>query len=238
MTENFNILVNKLNSFKVKYYSYKLLKGFILTVFIFLIVYTVFSLVEYYGYLSPEKRKLLFFGFVIFSGLLAIQFIIIPLLKLVHILKPIDIKSSSALIQNHFSDIKDKLLNIIELADISGKEYSNEIVLASIDQKIKELKFFNFSEAVQFKNLRIVLLYLAISLTIVLSIFIINKNVFAESTHRIIHYNTEFIKPAPFSFQILNTELQAKKGDAFKIRVNCKGDEIPQIIYINIDNNN
>ena len=238
MTENFNILVNKLNSFKVKYYSYKLLKGFILTVFIFLIVYTVFSLVEYYGYLSPEKRKLLFFGFVIFSGLLAIQFIIIPLLKLVHILKPIDIKSSSALIQNHFSDIKDKLLNIIELADISGKEYSNEIVLASIDQKIKELKFFNFSEAVQFKNLRIVLLYLAISLTIVLSIFIINKNVFAESTHRIIHYNTEFIKPAPFSFQILNTELQAKKGDAFKIRVNCKGDEIPQIIYINIEGNN
>jgi len=238
MTENFNILVNKLNSFKLKYYTYKVLKGLILTVLIFLTVYTFLSLIEYFGYLSGDKRKVIFFGFVIFGVLLVIQFIGVPMLKLFHILKPIDIKSSSTLIQKHFSDIKDKLINIIELADIYEEQYSNEIVLASIDQKIKELKIFDFKEAIQFKNLRLVLLYLIISLVTVLSIFIINKSVFAESTHRIIHYNTQFIKPAPFSFQLVNSSLQAKKGDAFKIMVNCKGDEIPKIVYINIEGNN
>ncbi|MBT3384647.1 MAG: hypothetical protein HN778_01650 [Prolixibacteraceae bacterium] len=209
-----------------------------MTVLIFLTVYTFLSLIEYFGYLSGDKRKVIFFGFVIFGVLLVIQFIGVPMLKLFHILKPIDIKSSSTLIQKHFSDIKDKLINIIELADIYEEQYSNEIVLASIDQKIKELKIFDFKEAIQFKNLRLVLLYLIISLVTVLSIFIINKSVFAESTHRIIHYNTQFIKPAPFSFQLVNSSLQAKKGDAFKIMVNCKGDEIPKIVYINIEGNN
>ena len=33
MTENFNILVNKLNAFKRKYYSFRLFKGLVLTIF-------------------------------------------------------------------------------------------------------------------------------------------------------------------------------------------------------------
>jgi len=238
MTENFNILVDKLNSFKLKYYSYQLVKGLILTLFILLLVYTVFSLVEYFVYLSSEYRKILFFGFTIFGSLLFIQFIGIPLLKLLRILKPIDIKSASVIIQNNFSEIKDKLLNIIELATISESQYSNDIVLASIDQKIDELKLFDFKDAIRFKNLRAVILYLSVSLVVTLGIFIVNKKVFTESTERIIHYNTEFVKPAPYTFNLLNTNLQAKKGDSFTWKVSCKGEEIPQIVYINIEGNN
>jgi len=48
--------------------------------------------------------------------------------------------SITELIQKHFSEIEDKLLNIIELANSNNSRYSNEIVLASIDQKINELK--------------------------------------------------------------------------------------------------
>jgi hypothetical protein len=188
--------------------------------------------------LSSELRKVLFFGFILFGGLLTLQFILLPLLKLLHIIKPIDIKTSSGIIQKHFKDIKDKLLNIIELSEINDPIYSNEIVLASIDQKINELSVFDFSKAVQFKNLRLVLGYFLISLLFTATVFVVNKSIFTTAPQRIIHYNTQFIKPAPFEFQLLNTELKAKKGDSFKIQMEVNGEELPQVAYINIEGNN
>lgn len=238
MTKNFNILVNKLNSFRVKYYSYKLVKGVLLTLFLLLVLYTAFSLVEYFVYLSSEIRKILFYGFVIFGGLLTLQFIMVPVLKLLHVLKPMNIKKSSELVQKHFGDIKDKLLNIIELSSISDSNYSNEIVLASIDQKIDELSIFNFNDAVQFKNLRLVLYYFLFSLLVTLTIFIADRSIFTTATNRLVHFNTEFVKPAPFSFNLLTTDLKVQKGNSHKIKVECSGNELPQVIYINIEGNN
>jgi hypothetical protein len=238
MTENFNILVNKLNAFKLKYYFYQVLKGLLLVLLVLLVLYVAFSVVEYVVYLPSGYRKILFFGYAIFGGLLLLQFVGIPLLKLLHILKPIDTKSASVLIQDNFSEIKDKLLNVIELSSISDSRYSSEIVLASIDQKISELKVFDFNDAVQFKKLRFILLYFGVSILATAGIFLANKNIFTESTRRLIHYNTEFVKPAPYSFHLLNTSLTAKKGDAFTFSVNCEGEEIPQLVYINIEGNN
>jgi len=238
MTNNFNILVNKLKVFRKKLYSYRLLKGFLLTLFLLLIVYTAFSLVEYFIYLPGSARKILFFGYLFFGGLLVIRFVGVPLLKLLHVLKPIDVKASSKLIQNHFSDIEDKLVNVIELSEIKEHNYSNEIVLASINQKIDALKVFDFREAVQYKNIRTVLVYFLLSVLLTMVVFAVNRNIFASSTHRIIHYNTEFVKPSPYLFQLVNTNLKATKGDAYKIEVEAKGDEIPQLVYINIDGNN
>ena len=238
MSKKFNILVDKLNSFKLKYYTYKLLKGVVITFLLLLVIYTGFSLIEYFVYLSSEVRKVVFFGFLIFSGLLILQFIGIPLLKMFHVLKPIDLKATTKIIQNHFSGIEDRLLNIIELNDLPQNQYSNELILASIDQKIEQLKVFDFNEAVQFKNVKYVLIYLLISVLISLGIFISNRNVFIESTNRLVHFNTTFVKPAPFTFKLENTELQVKKGDSYLIKVLVEGEEIPEIVYINIEGNN
>ncbi len=238
MTENFNILVNKLNAFKLKYYFYQILKGLILVLFMLLVLYLAFSVIEYIVYLPSVYRKILFFGYAIFGGLTFLQFVGIPLLKLLHVLKPIDTKSVSVLIQNNFAEIKDKLLNVIELSSETDDKYSNDIVLASIDQKINELKVFDFNDAIKFRKLRFVLLYFGLSIIVTVLLFIGNKNIFTESTQRIIHYNTEFEKPAPYTFHLLNTNLKAKKGDAYTIAVNCEGEETPQLVYINIEGNN
>ena len=238
MSENFNILVNKLNSFKLKYYSYKLLKGVVLLLLIILLVYTAFSVTEYFVYLSSETRKIIFFGFIIFSALLFFQFVGIPLLKMLHILKPIDLKTTTKIIQKHFTGIEDRLLNIIELNDLPQNQYSNELVLASIDQKIEQLKVFDFNEAVQFRNVKYVVIYFIISVLITSGIFISNRNVYIDSTNRLVHFNTTFVKPAPFIFKLENTNLKVKKGDSFLIRVMIDGDEIPEIVYINIEGNN
>jgi len=134
--------------------------------------------------------------------------------------------------------IEDRLLNIIELNDLTQNNYSNELILASIDQKIEQLKIFDFNEAVQFKNVKYVFIYFIISVLITLGIFVSNRNVFIDSTNRLVHFNTTFVKPAPFTFKLLNTELQVKKGDSYLIKVEVDGEEIPEIVYLNIEGNN
>lgn len=238
MTKNFDILVNKLNAFKLRYYTNQLLRGIVLILSVLLLVYTVFSLVEYFVYFSSEVRKLAFFGYIIFSLLLIIRFLMLPVLRLLNIVKPMSLKTTTELIRKHFSAIEDKLLNIIELSEYHSADTSNEIVLASIDQKIDELKIFDFNEAINFRNVRTIAVYLLISLLITTGLFVSNKDIFTESTHRIVHYNQQFVKPAPFTFYIQNEHLKAKKGDAFIIKVGAEGNEIPQIAYINIDGNN
>ena len=238
MTKNFNILVNKLNSFRLRFYFYKLLKGIIMTLFFALLLYTSFSIVEYFVYMSSEIRRIVFYGFLIFSFLLFIEFIFFPLLKLFHVLKPIDDKTATTLIQKHFTEIQDRLLNIIELSKLNESAYSNEILMASIDQKIDQLKVFDFSKAVQFKNVLMVSIYFFISVLISMGIIIVNKNIFTESTNRIIHYNTNYTKPAPFTFSLENTSLKVKKGESFVIKATATGDELPQMVYVNIEGNN
>ncbi len=238
MTKNFNILVNKLNHFRIRYYTFKLLKGIIITIFLLLVLFTMFSVIEYMVYLPSGARKIVFFGFIVFGGLISLQFILIPLLRLLHVLKPIGLKSSSVIIQKHFTEIKDKLLNIIELSEIDDKSSSKDIVFASIDQKINELSIFDFKEAVQYKNLKLVMIYFITSLLITFIVFGINKSILISAPNRIIHYNTQFIKPAPYSFYLLNDELKASKGESFKIRMESRGKEIPQVAYINIEGNN
>ncbi len=181
MTEKFNILVDKLNSFKMKYYTYKVLKGVVISLFFILVIYTSFSVIEYFIYLPVEIRKIVFFGFLIFSFLLLTQFVFVPLLKMINIIKPIDLKATTKIIQTHFNGIEDKLLNIIELRELPQNQYSNELVLASIDQKIEQLKVFDFNEAVNFRNLKYVIIYLFISVLISAGIFISNKNVFIRT---------------------------------------------------------
>jgi len=155
-----------------------------------------------------------------------------------HILNSIDLKTTTKIIQKHFTGIEDKLLNIIELNELHENQYSNELILASIDQKIEQLKVFDFNEAIQFKNIKYVLIYLIISILISIGILIFNKNVFIDSTKRLVHFNTTFVKPEPFTFKLNNESLQVKKGESYLIQVMVEGDEIPEIVYINIEGNN
>lgn len=238
MTKDFNILVNKINSYRNRFYLYKIAEGFFITISLLLILFTLFSILEFFIYLNSYLRKIIFYGFILFGSLLIIQFIAFPFLKLLHILKPVDIKRSAKFIQNYFPEIKDKLLNVIELSGISESNYSIDILKASIDQKIEELKVFNFKKAVQFKNLKMVIIHFILSIIISFSIYLVNSSIYVEPVKRIVNYNTAFTKPAPFLFHLINKKLVVKKGESYNIILKCTGDQLPQNVYINIEGNN
>jgi len=115
MSNNYQILIEKLDAFIRKYYKNRLLRGLIYSLGLSLVAFMLFTSVEYFGQFSITGRTVLFYLFVGITAYLWVNFIIIPLSKLYRFGKIINHNQAAEIIGNHFEEVKDKLLNVLQL---------------------------------------------------------------------------------------------------------------------------
>ena len=217
---NFSTIQNKLEQFVKKYYTNELIKGAILFFSIGLLYFLTTLLVENFLWLSPTVRTFLFWLFIVVELGLFIKFIAIPLAYLFKLKSGINYNQASKIIGNHFPQVNDKLLNVLQLNQNTGQ---SELLLASIEQKSKELSPVPFKLAVDFKNNLKYLKYAAIPLLIVFLVsFSGNFNWFSDGYERVVNYQTAYEPPAPFQFYVLNDKLETTESKEFKLIVKIK----------------
>ncbi len=175
---------DKLKAFSKKYYTNEIIKGAIFFLS-FGLLYLFFTLIiEYFLWLEPFSRTLLFWLFVVIEFVLLFRFILIPLFKLIGIRKGISDTQASRIIGKHFQEVDDKLINIIQLKSIDS---NNELLAASIEQKSKELTPISFKKAVIFKSNTVYLKYLFVPLFIWFLVWVTgNNSVFTQSLNRVV----------------------------------------------------
>ena len=162
--------------------------------------------IEYFLWLEPLGRTILFWVFIGIESLLLFRFILIPVFKLLGIRKGITNLEASRIIGTHFKEVDDKLLNVIQLKSTGLK---NELLEASIEQKSKDLTPIHFRKAIVFKKNVAHLRYLVIPLLIWFIIGITgNNSIFTQSLNRVVHHQTAFAPPAPFYFEVINDKLE------------------------------
>ncbi len=231
---NFNNIQNKLEAFIKKYYTNELIKGAILFFAIGLLYFLATLLIEYALWLSPMGRTVLFWVFVVVEAALFFRFILKPISKLFKFQKGIDYLEASKIIGNHFPEVNDKLVNVLQLKE-NSKE--SELLLASIEQKSIELNPIPFKLAINFKSNVKYLKYAAIPLVIILLSFISGKyNWFSDSYERVVNYKTAYEPPAPFQFFVVNDSLQALENNDFTLLVQTEGEVIPENVQISYNN--
>ena len=223
-------IYDKLQAFIKRYYTNEIIKGAIFFLF-FGLLYLFFTLiVEYFLWLEPFSRTVLFWLFVFIEFILLFRFILIPIFKLIGFRKGISATEASKIIGKHFKEVEDKLLNIIQLESIESK---NELLVASIEQKSKELTPISFKKAVVFKKNAVYLKYLVIPLFIWFLVWITgNNSVFTQSLNRVVHHQTAFEAPAPFYFEVVNDQLETVEDESFKLLIRTVGDLIPENVRI------
>ena len=236
MENSYNILISKLDEFIRKFYKNKLIKGLIYAVSLVAVFFILVNLLEYFGRFNMTVRMMLFFSFLVFTTIISIRFFIIPLLKLYRIGKIISYEQAASIIGEHFGNIQDKLLNTLQLKNISDYETDNrELIEASINQKIQELKPVPFVNAVDLKANKRYLKFAIIPLAIILIILFARPSAITETSERIIKYNTFYEVPAPFQFKITNKNLEAIQQQDFELNVKIEGSEIPDEVYLIAD---
>ena len=232
-TNNYSYLIQKIDEFIRKYYLNKVVRGIIYLTASFFASYVLVTVAEYYGNFSPLVRTILFYSFLLLNGTILINWIVIPLLSYYNLGKHITHEQASEIIGHHFSHVKDKLLNTLQLKKLSEEnEHQKSLIEASINQKIEDLKPIPFSSAIRINDNRKYLKYVLPPLAVILFISATAPAIFSESTERLLKYDKKFVKKAPFEFVIINKSLSAVQGDDFELQVKMEGNEIPQDIYL------
>lgn len=225
-----NLIQKKLQLFIRKYYSIQILQGSIIFTSILLLIFLIISFTEYFLYTSEKVRFFLLFTFISINAIIAISLIIIPFLKQIKLIKGISLADAAKIVGNHFSEIKDSLLNLLQLENSSMNPAQQELLIAAITNKTQKLKPLHFNIAIRFNFKKYRLYFILFIIGIIIISF--NPNAITQSTYRIINYNQAFSKPLPYSIKIENNTLKAVQNSDFILKLKIYGDIIPDKIFI------
>ena len=227
-----SIIFDKLEGFIKKFYTNELIKGVILFIGLGLLYFIFTLLIEYFLWLSTSGRTILFWLFVGVESFLLIRFIAFPLFKLFKLQQGINYEQASRIIGNHFSEVQDKLLNFLQLAN---QNQNSELLAASIEQKVASLQPIPFSNAVNFAKNKRFLPYAILPILLLILFFVTgNSEIISNSFARVVNYETKYAPPAPFEFVVLNKSLTAQQNSDFVLQVKTQGKVIPENIAIQI----
>lgn len=235
MQNSENILIQKLDEFIRRYYKNQLIKGTLYSSGILLAAFLSVIFLEYFGEFNTLVRGVLFFGFLSSTLFVLAKYIVTPLLKLNKIGNVISYDQAAGIIGNHFTNVQDKLLNVLQLQNNKLLSGSDELLLAGINQKINELKPVPFTTAVDINENKKYLKYVLPLLILTTGVCIIWPQIITKSTQRLVHYQTYYEKEMPFQFTIQNKNLQALQTQDYDLEVKVSGEQLPNEVFININ---
>ncbi len=236
MKANENELIGKLELFIRKYYDNLMLRGGILFAAIFLTLFLLISLFEYYAYSNTLARTLIFYGFLLLNLGVLTGMILIPFARKKGWLRRLSHEEAAILIGKRFPEIDDKLLNTLQLHSLSALDQpGRELLLAAIEKRTALMRPFRFQRAINFKKSLSFLKY-AIAPALLIGLLLLwNTDLFTGPAHRILHHHTPFAKPAPYRFTWLNPTDTVVQNSDLRLRVKVEGKETPEEAFAEVD---
>ncbi len=232
--DNYRLLIEKLDGFIRKYYLNQLLRGSLYTVGVVLGLFILLNVLEYYFYFSTGVRTAMLWGFLLVAGVACYRWVALPLLHYFRLGKVITHEQAAQIIGAHFGNVKDKLLNILQLKQQAHNAIYTELINASIEQKSEEIKLVPFRAAIDLKKNRKYLRYALPPVFLLLFLLLGAPNILHEGTMRLWNSTKKFEKPAPFRF-VLNTQaLRALQFTDFVLEVGIEGAALPNELFIEV----
>ncbi len=231
MTPNsYQTLLSKLDTFIRRYYKNLLIRGAIYFATATLLVFLLVIVLEYFGNYHSTTRAVLFYAFVVFTLFCLVRFVCIPLAKLYKLGTTLSYAQASVIIGDHFPEVKDKLLNVLQLQATTATDQS--LLQAAINQKTQELQPVPFAAAVNLKRNYRYLRYVALPVLLYAFIYIISPGMITDSSIRVLNYNKTYKPIAPFIFTIENKNLSAQQYTDFELQVKVSGSELPEEVFL------
>ena len=226
------VLIDKIERFARKFYVNRLFQGLLIGTALWILFYLLLNGLEYFSWFSSRVRFILLLVFILGSALVFVRYFLIPLVNLLRFRKLMSIEQASLLIGRFFPDIQDKLLNTIQLSNDLEQDANNELLLATIDQRTKQLSPVRFSDAVDFRGLlKYFWVFLGL-LLLLLALVIFIPRFAVQPTQRILNYDQHFEKPLPFSVEFSSDALEVNQGSDVDFHLKVTGAHIPDAFYV------
>ncbi len=227
------VLKDKIDSFIRKFYLNRLIQGTLIGVVLLVLFFLIFNGIEYFSWASGKIRLALFITLVSVFSLVSLFYFIIPLVNLVRFRKKMSDKEAAVLIGKFFPEIKDKLLNTLQLTDEINNDSESELLIATIEQRTRSLQPIRFSDAVNLKENYKYLKLSGISFAILITLIIFFPDFSPKPVERIINYDKFYEKPLPFQVSLMSKEIEVVQGDDLEFKIHVTGEKIPDKFYVN-----
>ena len=225
-------LIEKIEGFTRKYYLNRLIQGVLVGAVLWIVFYLLINGLEYFSWFPPKGRFVLFLFLLAGSAFVLVYYFLIPLINLIRFRKKMSVEQASVMIGKFFPEIKDKLLNTIQLSNQAESDADNALLAATIEQRSARLSPIRFSDAV---DLRDNLKYLGIffgSLLILIALMVFLPSFAVQPTQRIVNYEQNFEKPLPYQVEIEQDDIETTQGKEVKFDIRVTGDRIPDAFYV------
>ena len=234
--DNYQLLMQKLDQFIRKFYVNQLIRGTLYSIGLILLLFILFNAAEYYYYFSVGVRKLLFYSFIGISSAALIGWVFVPLLKYFRLGKTLSHDQAASIIGDHFPNVKDKLLNILQLKAQSTNSSDKALLMASINQKSEEIKPVPFKGAIDLsKNKQYLWKYALPPMLLFFILLFGAPSILKEGSNRLINNNEVFERAAPFHFSVDKENLTVVQFDDFPLTVKVDGEVLPNDVFIELD---
>lgn len=226
------VLIGKIERFVRKFYVNRLIQGVLIGAALWIVFYLLVNALEYFSWFSPRVRFVLFLLLLAGSVAVLTIYFVIPLVNLFHFRKKMSLEQASLLIGRFFPEVQDKLLNTLQLSEANEPNASDELLVATIEQRTQQLAPLRFSDAVDLKgNLRYLYLFLVL-LALLVALVVFLPRFAVQPTQRILSYNQEFEKPLPFSVSFSDEAIETTQGSDVRFSIHVEGSRIPDAFYV------
>ena len=225
-------LISKIERFIRKFYLNRLIQGALLGLILMIALFLIINGIEYFSWLPPKGRLVLFLVFILGMAFLAVFYFAIPIINLIRFRKKMSDEQAAVIIGKFFPEISDKLLNTIQLSNDLFQDADNELLEATIEQRINNLKPINFSDAVNLKENYKYLKIFGLAFVILSLALIFLPDFTQKPAERILNYSQEYSKPLPFTVQLSAINLEASQGKDVEFSIHVIGERIPDAFYI------
>ena len=235
MKDNYSLLVQKLDEFIRKYYVNQMIRGSLYSVGLILALFLGLNFAENFFYFPPSVKAPLFWGFVGASGIALSLWVLLPAMHYFHLGKTISHEQAAQIVGDHFTNVKDKLLNILQLKKQADTQENRDLILASINQKSEEIKPVPFQAAINLTNNRKYLKYALPPLLLLLFVLFAAPSLIKNASARLLNYNMAFEREAPFKFFLEKEKLKVVQFQDYDLAVKVDGAVLPNDLFIEIN---
>ena len=227
-----NKLIEKIEGFTRKYYLNRLIQGVLVGAILWIVFYLLINGLEYFSWFPPKGRFVLLLFLLAGSAFVLVYYFLIPLFNLIRFRKKMSVEQASVLIGRFFPEIKDKLLNTIQLSRQMEARNDTALLAATIEQRSARLSPIRFSDAVNMKgNLKYLGIFFG-SLLILIGLMVFLPSFAVQPTQRIVNYEQHFEKPLPYQVEILQDDIETTQGKEVNFTIHVTGDRIPDAFYV------
>ena len=231
-----SLVREQLLKFIRSYHKKQFLGALLLVLIEVTVLFYAVNYTEHFLWLSTAGRKGLFFVWWIVLFSLFIWQLGRPLLQLLGLRNGLEQSQAATIIGEFFPEIQDRLLNLLQLEDMS-RQQDAPLILKSIEQKTQDLSKFSFIQALNWQQFKKQTIRFGALLLMMIVWGLYDAQNISAASHRWLNFDKEFIQEAPFEFVRLDTHNFIPEGKSIEIKLKFSGKVLPTEAEIQLDDN-